>query len=123
MHRLIQHDGTPAQDPPQTTRAGQRSSFAQLFSCDQNRILHFKGFAGGVPQNPFDKLRVPPDKFRVSHERRAERGVEGTNTERTTVKPWVGIQQDIKGCVFFLCFSGGDALAAERQEARLKSKG
>jgi hypothetical protein len=45
--------------------------------------LHIKGFAGGVPLKPFDKLRVSP-------ERRATRGVEGLNTERTTVKPWVG---------------------------------
>ncbi len=46
--------------------------------------LHIKGFAGGVPLNPFDKLRVSP-------ERRATRGVEGLNTETAAVKPRVGI--------------------------------
>ena len=39
-----------------------------------SRILQFKGFAGGVPQN----------------------------TETTTVKPWVGISPDIKRCLLFV---------------------
>ena len=47
--------------------------------------LHIKGFAGGVPLKPFDKLRVGP-------ERRATRGVEGLNTETAAVKPRVGIE-------------------------------
>jgi len=47
--------------------------------------LHIKGFAGGVPLKPFDKLRVSP-------ERRATRGVEGLNTETAAVKPRVGIE-------------------------------
>ena len=47
--------------------------------------LHIKGFAGGVPLKPFDKLRVSP-------ERRAMRGVEGLNTETAAVKPRVGIE-------------------------------
>ena len=46
--------------------------------------LHIKGFVGGVPLKPFDKLRVSP-------ERRATRGVEGLNTKTAAVKPRVGI--------------------------------
>ena len=41
---------------------------------DLSRILQSKGFAGGVP----------------------------LNTERTTVKPWVGIYPDSKRCLFFV---------------------
>ena len=46
--------------------------------------LHIKGFIGGVPLKPFDKLRVSP-------EQRATRGVEGLNTKTAAVKPRVGI--------------------------------
>ena len=42
--------------------------------------LHSKGFGGGVPLNPLDKLGVSPEP------------VEGLNTETAAVKPRVGIE-------------------------------
>lgn len=65
-----------------------------LSKTDQHHFQS-KGFLGGVPRTPFDKLRVRPEQG-------AKRAVDGLNTETTAVKPRVGIEQITKRCLFFV---------------------